>query len=284
MAVASREWNYAGTQGDLAARTWSAEAPPSYVVLLAHGYGEHVGRYERVADALVARGAVVYAVDHLGHGKSDGERVLVSDFEDVVTDLHTLDVAAREEQPGSPVVLVGHSMGGLIAARYAQRYGDTLAALVLSGPLIGDWQAGSQLLALEQIPEVPLDIATLSRDPSVGTQYAADPLVWHGPFKRTTLEAIDRAIKTVGSGPRLGTLPLLWVHGQDDQLVPIEGSRPGVEGLRGNQFVERSYPGARHEIFNELNAAEVLLDVTDFLTTAVSAHRASPQPDPSAHG
>lgn len=264
--VESREWSFPGSQGEIVARTWrDPGAEPSFVALLSHGYGEHIGRYEHVAGALVAMGAVLYAVDHLGHGKSAGERALISDVEDVVTDLQTLAVAARSEWSGLPVVLIGHSMGGLIAARYAQRYTDQLAALVLSGPLIGDWPAAKQLLSLEQIPDLPLDISTLSRDPAVGERYAADPLIWHGPFKGTTLEALDRAIDAVNSGPTLEALPLLWIHGQQDPLVPIEGSRPGVEHLRGAMFVERSYPGAKHEIFNETNSDEVLADVVAFL-------------------
>ncbi len=123
----SRDRTYQGRHGRLAARTWTGTDAPSHVVPLAHGYGEHIGRYERLADALVGTGAVVYAVDHVGHGNSEGERVLVEDFEDVVADLHQLDETARREHPGRPVVLLGHSMGGLIGARYAQRYGDTLA-------------------------------------------------------------------------------------------------------------------------------------------------------------
>jgi alpha-beta hydrolase superfamily lysophospholipase len=213
---------------------------------------------------------VVYAVDHVGHGKSAGERVLVPDFEDVVADLHELDRAARREHPGRPVVLLGHSMGGLIAARYAQRYGDTLHALVLSSPLIGSWTAASALLALDEIPDVPLDITTLSRDPAVGETYAADPLVWHGPFKRTTLEAMDRGLAAIAAGTALGDLPLLWIHGEDDQLVPIEGTRAGIERLRGPRFTERTYPQARHELFNELNADEVIGEVTAFIRAHVA--------------
>ena len=265
----SREWTYPGVRGTLTARTWSGPDPATHVVLVAHGYGEHVGRYERVADALVRNGAVVYAVDHLGHGRSAGERVLVEDFEDVVTDLHVLRETVGREQPGLPLVLLGHSMGGLIAARYAQRHGEGLAALVLSSPVVGTWDAVSQLLALEQIPDVPLDVTTLSRDPRVGEVYAADPLVWHGPFKRVTLQALQRALDDIAAGPGLGGLPLLWIHGEDDQLVPLADSRTGIEHL-GGSLVERIYPECRHELFNELNADEVIADVTGFINGVVS--------------
>ena len=84
------------------------------------------------------------------------------------TAARTFTETARREHPGRPVVLLGHSLGGLIAARYAQRYGDTLAALVLSSPEVGRWDAVGQLLAYDEIPDVPLDITTLSRDPAVG--------------------------------------------------------------------------------------------------------------------
>lgn len=265
-----REWSFAGTGGTIVARSWSdPSASPTHVALLSHGYGEHIGRYEHVADALIAHGAVVYGIDHLGHGKSDGEPVLVPDFEGVVTDLHTLDLAARDAWPGLPVVLIGHSMGGMIAARYGQLYGDSLTALVLSGPVIGEWEAAKQLLAMDEIPDVPLDIGTLSRDPSVGEQYSADPLVWHGPFKRTTLEAMQREVDSIAAGPDLGSLPTLWIHGEDDQLVPIEGARVGIEHLRGTRFSQHTYPAARHEVFNETNSGEVLDDVTGFLDNSL---------------
>ena len=267
----SREWEYDGLIGRLVARAWTGPDEPTHVVVIAHGYGEHVGRYDRVAEALVGNGAEVYAVDHVGHGRSAGERVLVEDFEDIVTDLHGLAQTARREHPGLPVVLLGHSMGGLIAARYAQRHGDGLTALVLSSPVVGTWSAAAQLLALEEIPDVPLDIATLSRDPAVGQAYAADPLVWHGPFKRTTLEAMERGLQAVVSGPGLGDLPLLWIHGQDDQLVPLEGTRAGIEHLRGPRYQERIYPGGRHEMFNELNAEDVLADVIEFVRVHVAS-------------
>ncbi|MFC8568446.1 alpha/beta hydrolase [Streptomyces sp. NPDC057245] len=260
----AREHDLPGTRGRITARAWPAERP-RYVALLVHGYGEHIGRYEEVAAVLTAHGAAVHGVDHTGHGRSDGERVLIEDFEDVVTDLHGVAERARAAHPGLPFVVVGHSMGGLIAARHAQRHPEGLTALVLSGPVIGDWELPRRLLALEEIPDTPISPASLSRDPAVGAAYAADPLVWHGPMKRPTLEAFVRTLDTVAKGGDVGGLPVLWVHGDDDRLVPLSGSRPGVEQLSGGDLTVRIYPGARHEVFNETNRAEVFADVTGFV-------------------
>ncbi|WP_186777599.1 alpha/beta hydrolase [Streptomyces salinarius] len=260
----TREHTLTGTRGRIAVREWPA-GQPRYVAVLVHGYGEHSGRYEEVAGVLTGHGAAVYAPDHVGHGRSEGERVVVEDFEDVVTDVHAVTELARAAHPGLPVVMVGHSMGGLIASRYAQRHPGELTALVLSGPVIGDWELPRRLLALDEIPDTPISPASLSRDPAVGAAYAADPLVWHGPMKRPTLEAFVRTLETVAKGGDVGRLPLLWVHGDDDRLVPLPGSRIGVEPLSGGDLTERIYPGARHELFNETNRDEVFTDLTRFL-------------------
>lgn len=254
----------------IATRSWPHD-DPRYLAVLVHGYGEHIGRYEHVAAALVRHGAAVYGPDHLGHGRSSGERVLIEDFEDVVTDVHAVAEQAMAEHPGVPLVVIGHSMGGMIAARYAQRYGSGLAALVLSGPVIGQWDVIPFLLSLEEMPDIPIDPATLSRDPSVGAAYAADPLVWHGPFKRPTVQAIATTIETIAKGGDLGALPTLWIHGADDQLVPLESSRTGVEGIRGTKLTQVIYPEARHEVFNETNKDEVLTEVTTFIDRALAS-------------
>ncbi|MFG2680552.1 alpha/beta hydrolase [Streptomyces sp. NPDC048392] len=265
----AREHTLTGARGRITVREWPA-GRPRCVALLVHGYGEHAGRYEEVAGVLTGHGAAVYAPDHAGHGRSEGERVVIEDFEDVVTDVHAVAELARAAHPGLPVVMIGHSMGGLIASRYAQRHPGGLTALVLSGPVIGDWELPRRLLALEDIPDTPISPASLSRDPAVGAAYVADPLVWHGPMKRPTLEAFARTLETVAKGGDVGRLPLLWVHGGDDRLVPLPGSRAGVESLSGGDLTERIYPGARHEVFNETNRAEVFEDVTRFLDAVLA--------------
>ncbi|MFJ7152500.1 lysophospholipase [Streptomyces sp. NPDC100445] len=259
-----REHLLDGTHGTLAVHEWPHPAP-RLLVLLAHGYGEHAGRYAELAAVLTGHGAAVYAPDHAGHGRSAGERVLIADLEDVVTDLRRAADLARAAHPGLPLVLLGHSMGGLVAARYAQRYGGELSALVLSGPVIGTWELPGRLLALAEIPDLPISPSALSRDPAVGAAYAADPLVWHGPMKRPTLEAFARTLETVAQGGDIGALPLLWLHGDDDRLVPPAGSRPGVRRLSGGPLTERIFPGARHEVFHETCKAQAHAETLAFL-------------------
>jgi alpha-beta hydrolase superfamily lysophospholipase len=255
---------FRGREAEIAVSVWP-NPQPRRIVILAHGYGEHLGRYDHVAEVLVGRGAVVAGPDHVGHGRSGGERVVVTDFDLVVEDLHTVVERMKERHPGLPLVLVGHSMGGMIAARYAQLHGDELAGLVLSGPVLGTWTPATAMLAMDEIPDDPLDVSTLSRDPAVGEAYSADELVWHGPFKRPMLHALDSALRTINDGPSPGALPTLWVHGEDDQLVPIAETRGGIETLGLTALEEVVYPGARHEVFNETNKDEVLATTADFI-------------------
>ncbi len=256
--------SFDGARERIAVHRWST-GEPTHVVLLAHGYGEHAGRYEHVAAALVQAGAAVYAPDHAGHGRSGGERALVDDVEVLVRDLRTVEAAAREAHPELPVVLVGHSMGGLVAARYAQQHGDGLAGLVLSGPAVGDNPDLMALVGMDPIPEIPIDPAALSRDPAVGEAYAADELVYHGGFARESLLGLGAGAQAVADGPSLGALPVLWIHGEEDPIVPLVHTRTAMEHLGGSELTEKIYPGARHELFNETNQQEVIADVVGFI-------------------
>ncbi len=122
-----------------------------------------------------------------------------------------------------------------------------------------------QLLSLDPIPDLPLDPNALSRDASVGETYASDPLVWHGSFKRLMLASMKCELDTIDAGSSYGNLPLLWIHGELDPLIPVASTRPVIEFLRGSSFEEHIYPGAQHEVFNEINRAEVLADVVSFV-------------------
>jgi alpha-beta hydrolase superfamily lysophospholipase len=254
--------------GRIVVHVWEHESA-RFIALIAHGYGEHARRYDHLAERLRAAGAAVYAPDHYGHGRSQGERALVGDIEQLSDDLGRVEALAREQHPGLPVVLIGHSMGGLIATYYAQRHGQRLSALVLSGPAIGRNPEIEALAQMDPIPPVPIDPQVLSRDPSVGEAYAADPLVYHGPFKRQTLQAFGAALQAVAAGGPLDPYPVLWIHGSEDRLVPIEGTRETIELIGGERLEERIYDGARHEVFNETNRDEVIGDVVEFIERAI---------------
>ena len=175
---------------------------------------------------------------------------------------------ATAEHPDLPVVLIGHSLGGVIATRYAQRHMHELAALVLSGPVIGGNPGFEPLLAMDPMPDIPIDLAALSRDPAVGEAYAADPLIYHGPLHRESLQTIFDAVSTIAQGPKF-ELPTLWIHGELDPLAPYPATREAVDRLRTDQVAEKMYPGAMHEIFNETNQDEVIADVIAFIDAHV---------------
>ena len=269
-ASSATDLEVSGSRGAVMVRRWDPEGDPGHVVLLAHGYGEHSGRYEHVASRLTADGAVVYAPDHYGHGRSDGERAVVDSIEDMAGDLAAVEALAREAHPSVPFVLIGHSLGGLISTRFVQTRESELAALVLSGPVVAGNPKILPLMEMDPIPEVPIDPATLSRDPAVGEAYAADPLIYHGPFARETLEEFGAAIQRVAEGPGFGALPALWIHGELDSLAPYGPTLEAMEHLRGAATEEAVYPGAMHEIFNETNQDEVLDDVSAFVARAVT--------------
>ena len=253
-----------GTHGKVVVHGW-IPADPSFIVLLAHGHGEHAGRYEHVAQRLMEAGAAVYAPDHVGHGLSEGDRALIENVNDPVDDLEAAGNMAREAHPGLPLVLLGHSMGGLIATRLAQRDPGALAALALSGPFIGGNPEIAGLLAMDPMPDVPIDPDVLSRDPGVGQAYMSDPLVYHGPFRKPTLEAGFAAIAAIAEAPPMDGLEVLWMHGEEDALAPLAETQAAVEGLGAGALESHVYPEARHEIFNETNQDEVLDDLVAFI-------------------
>lgn len=260
-----------GTNGSIAVHRWIPDGDVRGVVLLAHGIGEHAGRYAHVAEHLNAEGFAVIGPDHQGHGRSDGTPGLIEDIEVLVSDFGTVADEARAEFAGKPVVVIGHSMGGIITTRAMQRGLTPADAWVLSGPVVGGNPAIFALLDMDPIPEVPIDPGMLSRDPAVGEAYAADPLIYHGPLIRPTLQTLKDAVGTIAAADPIGDVPTLYLHGEDDPLAPYDVSKPAVEGLGLSKLEQKSYPEARHEIFNETNKDEVLADVSAFLGRVVPA-------------
>lgn len=257
--------SFVGSEGRVWYHRWEAEGEARRIVQVVHGYAEHGGRYAHVAAALRAEGAVVYADDHLGHGRSDGERALIDDFEHVVDDLETLAAIAAVEFPGLPRVLVGHSMGGLLSARLAQRRPEWFAGVGFCGAVIGDWQWARAAIAAPQLPHVEFDPLALSRDPAVGAAYAADPLVYHGQYKRRLLEAEVEALDAFARDIGRLTMPVALFHGTEDPFVPYERSLQAVRAMPSEDVTEHVYEGGRHEVLNEVNRDAIIADLAAWL-------------------
>jgi len=253
---------------------WLPDGPPRAVVVLAHGKDEHIGRYRHVIAALTARGYAVYAHDHQGHGKSDGPRGVIVRFDDYVDDLDLLVEHARSRQSGLPLVLLSHSMGGLIAARYALAHQAKLSALSLIGPafLIGEdvpaWKIRMMLFLGRIAPNLrlpPSEPGILSRDPEVERAFAADTLCHNERTRAGFARALYVAAEATRSRGNELTLPLLIMHGEADSLTSPRGSETFFQSAASADKTLKLWPDNRHEIFNDLDKESVIAFMLDWL-------------------
>jgi alpha-beta hydrolase superfamily lysophospholipase len=280
---------------------WSPDTPPIAVIHIAHGMGEHAARYEEVARTLVAEGYEVVAQDHRGHGDSAPDDGL-GDFgpggwERVVADQHELILHTHQRRVGTPVVLLGHSMGASLVQEYLWRYDDGLAAVVLSGTpgfgtrfgrLVADWVARYE--AWRNGPSVPSerlaellfgnanepfegDVGSewLTRDDAHVRLYADDPLCGFvlRPGSLVSYLSGARVTRKRSSVARIpSSLPIYLFSGGDD---PVHAEGKNIARLlkayrhAGISVTQQIYPGGRHEMFNEINKEEVLADLISWL-------------------
>lgn len=270
------EGNLTGNSGlSLYWQCWAPSRTPRGVVVVAHGLGEHGGRYRRIAERLVADGLVVYAIDHRGHGRSDGRRAMLDRFRFAVEDLDKLVELAREKTAGGtakplPTYLLGHSMGGGIAVAYALRFQEKLDGLILSGPAVSAEGAPWLVRVLAQaltnlLPRLPLfavDPALVSRDPAEVRAYAEDPLNMHGKVPLRTVAEILTASSWLPKAVDGLRLPLLVVHGSEDKLVPVAVGRMVHERAASADKTLEIFDGFYHEILNEPPADRERVTVT----------------------
>ncbi len=256
-------------------RRWPALGRPRAVVYVLHGISEHSGRYDHVGRALAARGFEVVATDHRGHGSSGGRRAHVGRWAEYLDDV--TDQLGQIRRLGLPVVMLAHSMGGLIALSYCVEGRPPPDLLVTSGPALGYGGGPARYLvrmvgpALRRVaPNATvrsgIDPWLLSTDPGVGEKLAADPLWNRGTtisLGHRLLEAMERTRRDID---RL-SVPTLCIHGGDDRLVPIASSEI-LASVAGAQ--RRVYEGLRHEVFNEPTGLDVLAEVIDWIDTELT--------------
>ena len=261
---------------------WARPAQPRGVLVVVHGLGEHSGRYQAMARALVAGQFAYYGHDLRGHGQSDGPRGDVRRFGEYTEDLDAFlrEVRGREER--LPIFLMGHSLGGVIAVLYALDHPSGLAGLVaastpfeLASPPTKFSLIAARLLSV-LTPRLTvgndLDPGELSSDPEVVAAYLTDPLVqrrvtiqWAREFFGNYPLAIERASKL--------SLPLLVLHSEGDKIASVAGARAFLQRAGSADKTLHAYPDLRHELLNELpeRRRQVFADLLAWLAAHVKA-------------
>ncbi len=237
---------------------WLPEGAPRAILLVAHGFAEHSGRYQNLVDYFLPLDYAIYALDHRGHGKSDGERVQVDGYAEYVADLKTFFDLVRKENTFEDVYLVGHSMGATIATAYAIQYQDELKGLILSGGGIATDKAPPRPAGLELAD-------TLSRDPAVVEAYRNDPLVYHGPPPTGRDSAMAQMREHLAQSAATIRLPILIMAGAASPLGDGPRSEALFDVVSSPDKTLQLYPELLHEIFNEPEWPDVMADMEAWL-------------------
>jgi acylglycerol lipase len=274
------EARFTGAGGlEIYCQSWLPEIEPRAAVVIVHGAGEHSGRYPHVAARLVADGYAVHALDHRGHGRSQGARALLDRMDNAVADLDSLVLRVAERHPGLQIFMLAHSMGGTVGLCYAMRHQDRLAGLILSAPLAA-LEAASPVMRITgkllstlapRLGLIAVDSSLISRDPEVVSAYEADALVHHGKLPARTVAELAVAIESFPDAVGAIEIPTLILYGTADGLCPPSGSVMVGERVGSSDLTVKSYDGLYHEILNEPEQGVVLDDLCSWLNDRVGA-------------
>lgn len=287
-------WFFTGEKGRLLyAQRWEPWSQPAAAlaapVVLVHGFGEHLGRYENLGRALASSGRSLWAMDLPGFGRSDGRRAIVEDLDGVLADIDRLvkAAAARPEgvqaatggvqggatATGQLPVLLGQSMGAAFAAVYAIENPGSISALVLCAPAVHlasrpAWQSVPARGLAAVAPRAGVGRISppkLSRDPEVVAEFAADPLVWHGSVPARTAVEMLKAGRLVMKRAGELKVPLLILHGESDEIVPVAAGRDLFVAAGSADKQIRTFSGLLHEPFHEVGKQEVMAVLVQWL-------------------
>ena len=274
---------------DLYVRRWEApDVPHRWTFVVGHGLGEYGGRYQHLAEWFAPRGATVYAMDYRGHGRSGGQRGHAPSLGALLEDIDQVVVRARTES-GAPVVLIGHSFGGLLAIAYVLEHPDHIDRAVFSAPAliarvkVPAWKRALAVVLPKVAPKASfaneIDANVLSHDPATAPAYRSDPLVHNRITAGLYANTIARGQEFMARAPEL-RVPFLLMHGRDDQIVDPIGSQRFFARATVRERAFCLYPGLYHEIFNELEHEKVFQDIESWLTQRTDAQVIGWNPPP----
>lgn len=258
----------------LSYRRWPADSAPRAACLLVHGLAEHSGRYAHLAQTLAGRRFSVWAMDLRGHGRSEGRRGDCRSFDELVEDLGLLVEQAGRDEPALPRLLIGHSLGGLIALAYAARNPGEIRAVAVSSPALRlahptDPVTVFVVTSVARIlPTTPLNNGVkprfLSHDARVAEEYVKDPLVHRVLTARCAVALRDAMRDSLRLAAQLSIPCLILQAGADEICDPAAAAE--FAGACSNGLVTfRRYDGLYHEIFNEVERGRVIEDLSQWL-------------------
>jgi len=246
------------------------------ILIIAHGLGEHSGRYGNLLNSLAGKKISVFAIDHRGHGKSDGKRGHIDSFMDYVYDLKLFIEFIKEENRGLPIILLGHSMGGVIAARYSMTYPDDVSLIVMSSPglapafKVPEWKKGLASFFSSRIGSLSLpnglNVEGISHDKEVVNAYENDPLVHDRVSARWTVEFL-RATEECMANAKNIRKPILLLHGKGDCIADYKATEEFYNSVSSVNKKLYIYEGLYHETMNETadEREKVLRDITGWI-------------------
>ena len=269
VGVESTLSTYTASDGEnLAVQDWHLpeDLPQRGVVLVVHGLGEHAGRYDPLARVLNDWGFSVRSYDQYGHGESDGQRGGLPHANRLLDDLADLVESTRVRNPGVPLIVIGHSLGGLVAASFVARTLRAIDGLVLSSPALALRLNAVQRLLMAVVPRIAPNLTLanglnpqyLSHDPRVVQDYMNDPRVHDRISGRLALFMQEEEALVRARAPSWN-VPTLLLYAGDDRLVDPSGSDFFAATAPGQVVLSRRFDGLYHEIFNE-TASEPVYD------------------------
>ena len=242
-------------------REWQPAGKPHGVVVISHGLNAHSGLYEWAAQQFTSNGLAVYALDHRGRGRSEGERFFVEKFSDWTEDLATFIDIVKSREPGLPVFLLGHSAGGVIASGYTLAHQDEIAGLIVEDIAYQIPAPDIALAILKGVSKVAphahvlkLKNEDFSRDPAVVAALNADPLIAGEKQPSETVAELVRADELLKKNFQKITLPLLILHGTADKVTKPHGSQEFYEKTGSSDKTLKLYEGHFHDLLADIQA------------------------------
>lgn len=280
--VSHQEGTFKGVEGlDLYYQGWFPEGQVKAVLAIVHGLGAHGGRYGNVVEHLLPKQYAVYSLDLRGHGRSSGQRGHIQAWAEFREDLRAFLQLIQTQQPGCPIFVLGHSLGGVVVLDYILRYPQEAAKLqgaIALAPALGKVGVSKTRLLIGRLlsqvwPSFTLstgiDLSAGSRDEKVLLAYAQDSLRHTRASARLATEFLA-TVTWVNAHAQNWQLPLLILHGSADRVVLPKGSEVFCQRVAYSDKLRIEYPEAYHELQNDLNYQEVLTDLENWLEQHLS--------------